>query len=211
MKRIKVSAVETVYNGYRFRSRLEARWAVFFDYLGVEYEYEPEGFKLPSGKTYLPDFRVKCYGTRGECTDNFFDLYIEVKGRMTQEDADKIFEFCGRNDPDFWNPEINKKYESILVVGDIPNGDMYEAQSYDLGCYERMDGIAIYPWNYETIDGDHFACYPAVSEDGRFYLDGDDSNYQTMDIGVIKSAFLFAKQARFEYGETPKLRKQWKE
>lgn len=48
--------IETVYNGYRFRSRLEAKWAVFFDALGVEYEYEPEGFTLSNGDYYLPDF-----------------------------------------------------------------------------------------------------------------------------------------------------------
>lgn len=28
-----VKAIDTVYKGYRFRSRLEARWAVFFDAL----------------------------------------------------------------------------------------------------------------------------------------------------------------------------------
>lgn len=48
-------AIETHYNGYRFRSRLEARWAVFFDSLGVRYEYEREGFTLPTAP-YLPDF-----------------------------------------------------------------------------------------------------------------------------------------------------------
>ena len=37
-----IKPIETVYNGYRFRSRLEARWAVFFDAAGIEYEYEPE-------------------------------------------------------------------------------------------------------------------------------------------------------------------------
>jgi hypothetical protein len=26
-----IQAIETVYRGHRFRSRLEARWAVFFD------------------------------------------------------------------------------------------------------------------------------------------------------------------------------------
>ena len=26
-----IKAIETYYKGYRFRSRLEARWAVFFD------------------------------------------------------------------------------------------------------------------------------------------------------------------------------------
>lgn len=47
--------IETHYNGYRFRSRLEARWAVFLDTLGVKYRYEPEGFDL-DGIKYLPDF-----------------------------------------------------------------------------------------------------------------------------------------------------------
>jgi hypothetical protein len=39
-------ALETHYNGYRFRSRLEARWAVFFDACGIQYRYEPEGYDL---------------------------------------------------------------------------------------------------------------------------------------------------------------------
>lgn len=46
----------TIYNGYRFRSRLEARWAVFFDAIGMKYEYEPEGYDLGDGVRYLPDF-----------------------------------------------------------------------------------------------------------------------------------------------------------
>lgn len=58
-------AIDTVYGGYRFRSRLEARWAVFFDSLGLQWDYEPEGFELDAGR-YLPDFRVvypgKCAG-----------------------------------------------------------------------------------------------------------------------------------------------------
>ena len=65
-----------------------------------------------------------------------------------------------------------------------------------------MDGISIYPWNYETIDGDYFAAYPAV-QDGCFYLDGDDSNYITMNPSVIRDALRTARQARFEHGETP--------
>src|SRR5919202_5797757 len=48
--------IETVYNGQRFRSRLEARWAVFFDALGVPWEYEREGFDLGEFGYYLPDF-----------------------------------------------------------------------------------------------------------------------------------------------------------
>ena len=51
--------IETVYRGYRFRSRLEARWAVFFQTLGVPWEYEPQGYKLSDGRWSLADFRVK--------------------------------------------------------------------------------------------------------------------------------------------------------
>ena len=50
-----IKPIETHWRGYRFRSRLEARWAVFMDHLGVEWVYEPEGFSLRSGY-YLPDF-----------------------------------------------------------------------------------------------------------------------------------------------------------
>ena len=51
-----IRAIETRYKGYRFRSRLEARWAVFFDSLSIDWIYEPEGFDLGQGLWYLPDF-----------------------------------------------------------------------------------------------------------------------------------------------------------
>lgn len=38
------------------RSRLEARWACYFDYLGIKWEYEKEGFDLGEAGKYLPDF-----------------------------------------------------------------------------------------------------------------------------------------------------------
>ena len=58
---MEIKAIETVYNGYRFRSRLEARWAVFFDAAGIKYEYEPEGFETNEGTKYLPDFYLPEY------------------------------------------------------------------------------------------------------------------------------------------------------
>jgi hypothetical protein len=52
-----IKAIETFYNGYKFRSRTEARWAVFFDHLEIAYEYEFEGCDLgPDLGWYLPDF-----------------------------------------------------------------------------------------------------------------------------------------------------------
>lgn len=102
-----IKPIETEYKGYRFRSRLEARWAVFFDALGIKWEYEPEGFELPSGKRYLPDFRVKCWGTRGEIEDKPFDLYIEVKGVMTDDDYARIREFAEYKTSAHWCSDYN--------------------------------------------------------------------------------------------------------
>ena len=61
-----IKPIETVYNGYRFRSRLEARWAVFFDAIGLKYEYEKEGFTLSTGEKYLPDFYLPDLGLWAE-------------------------------------------------------------------------------------------------------------------------------------------------
>lgn len=51
-----IKNIETIYKGYRFRSRLEARWAVFLDELNWQWEYEKEGFVLEDKSCYLPDF-----------------------------------------------------------------------------------------------------------------------------------------------------------
>jgi hypothetical protein len=50
-----IRAIETHYAGYRMRSRLEARWAVFFDALAIPWQYELEGFHVGEN-CYLPDF-----------------------------------------------------------------------------------------------------------------------------------------------------------
>ena len=63
-----IKPLETFYKGYRFRSRLEARWAVFFDAAGIRYEYEPQGYKLSDGTCYLPDFFLP-----------EFKAYVEIK------------------------------------------------------------------------------------------------------------------------------------
>jgi len=67
-----VRAIETFYSGYRFRSRLEARWAVLFDALGVAWLYEPEGFVLDSGVMYLPDFFIPEWGCFAEVKPMWF-------------------------------------------------------------------------------------------------------------------------------------------
>jgi hypothetical protein len=54
-----VKAIQTSYKGVLFRSRLEARWAVFFDALAIRWQFEPEGYELKDGTKYLPDFWLR--------------------------------------------------------------------------------------------------------------------------------------------------------
>lgn len=74
-----LKAIETVYHGYRFRSRLEARWAVFFNTLGWRWEYEKEGFEFEDGTRYLPDFWLPD-----------IEAWVEVKGEITIGDLKKV-------------------------------------------------------------------------------------------------------------------------
>lgn len=69
-----IKAIETRYKGYRFRSRLEARWAVFFDAMGIRWEYEPEGFDMGEAGWYLPDFYLPD-----------FNAWVEIKGGSASE------------------------------------------------------------------------------------------------------------------------------
>ena len=96
-----IRAIETRYAGCRFRSRLEARWAVFFDTMGVRWEYEPKGFVTEAGP-YLPDFLLPD-----------LRLFVEVKGSYPgQRDLDRCGEIalaCQKHGGDL-----------IILVGDIP-------------------------------------------------------------------------------------------
>ena len=66
MRKDIIKPIETEYNGYLFRSKLEAQWAVVFDSFRIRYEYEPEGFELEDGTKYLPDFYFPDQDTYGE-------------------------------------------------------------------------------------------------------------------------------------------------
>lgn len=89
-----IKAIDTLYKGYKFRSRLEARWAVFFDALELEWEYEPEGFVVGDGINYLPDFRVTW--NPGEQTH-----FVEIKplGPISPDDLLKIALLSANNLP----------------------------------------------------------------------------------------------------------------
>lgn len=115
-----MKAIETKYKGYRFRSRLEARWAVFFDTLGVKWEFEREGFELTYdhgghaehcgeyGCTcdpatleafpvrYLPDFFVHMLARFSRYPGSGY--WVEIKGqRPTEIEITKLQMLCNKS------------------------------------------------------------------------------------------------------------------
>lgn len=106
----KIRAISTRYAGCHFRSRLEARWAVFFDALQIEWLYESEGFETPAGR-YLPDFYLP---------ENA--VWVEIKGgSFTRRDRERAEHFAR----DRWGD--GQRYR--LLQGDIPRTSTAIAQA----------------------------------------------------------------------------------
>lgn len=195
---MEIKPIETHYDGYHFRSRLEARWAVFFNYLEISYQYEIEGYQTSAG-WYLPDFWIPEW----EC-------YVEVKGSdPTNEEWNKYY-------------ALHKSGKSVLLIvgqpwprehtcqwADDPTG--YDSNRYPdqfVRCRNcRKLAILRNEFMLEfTLLGHHEYCIAegennALKPSGRLsiafqYFDGACG-------GIIRDAYSAARQARFEHGQTP--------
>lgn len=189
---ITIKPIETYYNGYRFRSRLEARWAVFFDAMGVEYEYEPEGFDLGGGIYYLPDFYLPEQ-----------DYYVEVKGNMTEADREKTERFFDHLLEDKLNGILS---HGFVILGNIPPRTV-NVVSWAYARYARN-------WDAYSIVAD-FPYLPCVCPIcGKFGFEWDGLGERICgnehppweeprpNVGSkISLAYDAARQARFEHGE----------
>lgn len=109
-----IQTIPTLYNGIKYRSRLEARWAVFFDTLNIKHRYEFEGFKLYDGEYYLPDFYLPEYA-----------IYCEVKPTWEEVEANK---------QTFYKFGLTKQW--LLLLVDTPN--MNTTRLYSYGDYTHV-------------------------------------------------------------------------
>lgn len=120
--------IPTEYNGIRFRSRLEARWAAFFDGVGWPWQYEP--FDLDG---YIPDF-VLPVGWGGEP----HPILVEVKpaiyvGELPRH-APKIVASGWQHDALIVGASLFEQIESghhiLGVIVDAPTGAISVARSF---------------------------------------------------------------------------------
>ena len=178
-----IKAIETSYRGYRFRSRLEARWAVFFDTLGITWEYEPEGFELPGGVRYLPDFFLPKF--------NHVDglgMYVEVKP-STDSNFSKpraLVTATGREVLLAVGPPDFRVYTVLTSPGIVEIEDL---DSYD-ACF-----VARYINPRSLGDGYRlYACPGYENQDGSIHEDYFDD--------FVATAIRVSRSARFEFGES---------
>lgn len=191
-----IQPIETKYAGCKFRSRLEARWAILFDHQGIEWHYEPDGFELRSdwkgkGKgpkrcpdrcryTYLPDFWLPQV-----------EMYAEVKpATPTHTELAKIVLLA------------RKTEKPVLILDGSPKFQTYfAAHGFD---FEEDR------WTVELHEYDLFEGHQYWINERRFWR-GDICDIDLINFelpgerihGQDHPAVTAALSARFEHGACP--------
>lgn len=148
-----ITPIPTRYHDYKMRSRLEARWAVFFDALGIKWVYEPEGFDLGAAGWYLPDYWLPDLG-----------LWCEVKPAeppagelrklqaLAEGQGANVLLLMGEpgapeeiteNDPAYrYEPAYRSSYTGRLFVGDFPAAEEIAEHYFELR--PRLDQLSTF-------------------------------------------------------------------
>jgi hypothetical protein len=205
-------AIETIYGGYRFRSRLEARWAVFFDAVGLPYDYEKEGFILDDCTKYLPDFWLPS-----------LNLWVEIKPDL-EIAAYTELDCCHLETTTIQEMRSSELFKLMRLFRD--------SQEWPIACIIGQPGkhrIWFFGWDLSDSSGGAYEDDDArwCVANGRVTLDvhisdtdreiyadslyGDCLKHFTLArdhkfiLRPIKDALKEARQARFEHGETPEV------
>lgn len=176
-----MKAIETQFDGFRFRSRTEARWSVFFKVAGIKFDYELEGFELPNGDRYLPDFWL-----------SDAKMWFEVKGEQPSEServkCKMLAEGTGcdvmlavgppdsrRENIHLFQKQVDPPFDEapLRIMADRRNaGEFWLGNFSAYGCCTRIIHV------------------PGSPEHDRYPI-----------ISPIQGAYDAAKGARFEFGE----------
>ncbi len=172
---------------------MEARWAVFFDALRLEWEYEKEGFDFGGGVYYLPDFWL-----------SDVRMWAEVKPETFSEDDLRKAAMLA------W-----KTQRHVLLLDGMPSERAFDFLQY-MECNnwgEVGGGIGIAIGEGEAIiqrrDCVISAYHNYPWDEHRFYSDtGGVSARDFQEGGLfddVPLAVEAARSARFEHGATPKV------
>lgn len=191
-----MTPVQTSYAGCRFRSRLEARWAVFFDHLGIEWQYEPERYMVgpaPARRTYLPDFYLPDKA-----------VWVEVKGHP--EALDPMLMHAAA-DPQYGLPaspygaarEYGLVEPRIALLGQVPR----LAGAHGVVVVVAGEVLATQRGVFTCRAGNHQLTLVGTPGDD----DPDGRMLDSVPFGLtpcdhVRAAYAAARSARFEHGES---------
>jgi hypothetical protein len=132
-----MKAIPTVYRGIRFRSRLEARWAVWFDALGLDWTYEPP---TRGGVAYQPDFLIGTFGEDGR------RWFIEIKPESWADLSQEV----RHRDVGRWQLLTNAENAPLLIFWGPPgtweSGVLTKASPFGWACYPGQEAVPGIEW-----------------------------------------------------------------
>ncbi|SRR6266404_122877 len=181
-----MKAIETKYKGHRFRSRLEARWAVFFDAMDFKMEYEPEGYTQDS-ITYLPDFLMSL--------PNGKQFYSDVKPE----------EYHFSDDPklEFYRELVNALQKPFVMLTGQPQFMVYDQIAPNLpeNSFQAVFFLDYEPY-LQIADSYWFTQLALNEHNGHMYFRHDERAAENSFGKKFIAAVYAARSARFEFGES---------
>ena len=201
-----IKAIETKYKGCRFRSRLEARYAVFFDALGMEWHYEPEGFELEHYGRYLPDFYLPQIDMWAEVKAKPFDINERNKAFALSSGTNKpVIQLTSMPEPHYFAfvdlkiaiGSRMKGYENFYFANDFVNwylsvNNLAKTES------SLQDALA---WDVRYYQNKYGKPHPSHFKNGLMVHDCWGI-FNTVGNEMIR-AITAARSARFEFLEFP--------
>lgn len=128
-------AIATAYRQFEFRSRLEAKWAAFFDLCGWSWSYEPIDLC-----GWIPDFVIGEWPTLVEIKPFFkYDDWTEAKHKIIKSGC----------------------RQSVILLGADPVWLSVEAHKDTPGCVwsQEPTDAPIIGWVFDPVDGEHPVTY----------------------------------------------------
>ena len=188
IKAMTIKPIETLYRGHYFRSKAEARFAVFLDCLGVKWEYEPQGFDLGNGLKY--------------------HIWVEVKGMWKDDKPGELSDFDYAKINRFVFDGSGGVINPLWVAGNCYTLDPRNRQDF-LSCADHGPQNLIN--TFRTITGADKDLYPVCPQYGKLVLAITDCYYPVpygrIDCGVeysichnVINALEEANRYKFDHG-----------
>jgi hypothetical protein len=197
-----MEAKKTFYKNYYFRSKLEAKWAVFFDLLKIPYTYEPEPFLCKNKEQYTPDFFLPYAILRDGCDwVEKEDAKMFGEGTLIPRKPGVYLEIKPSN------YVTDRLYEERITTAIQPNplillcGDPVES-CLQIGFSSVNHNVQLSPWwdnNMVFMYCDSCNTYKFEFDEGNYYNCPKCQNDISCHFNEIEQQAVSARNFRFQF------------